>query len=523
MIFSGIIFGAYPYPYVARDPDSIYIFSSLSLLANHTVKHNDHPGLILQVVGTLPVILGTAFIIFKGLLTPENTLVQKLIAQKEAGVEPLHIFRDTLTQNVIENVPFFQQLFLALVVLIYVAVLTILLWTLYRQNKQKCSFALVISGIALMMPPTLGMAIGINADFLAFSFGILFAASLLWKRNLRNDVLTALFFNLAAYTKITFAPLGLLMLTVDGKSARRLLKGTFAWTVLIYLLFWDFGRFLDFVGFMVVPAISNKPGNLDIAAVSGFYSDLFVQHPVQTFYLLLFVLFGILPVLKRGFRITAIVGLTVVMLVVGVTVLRQYKAEVYMWPVYAAGLLLTVNMFKAYPSCVRVVGIVFVVLIIICTGILYKDVTNLREERIARLEYRREYEQTVKQASGDTLLESEIGSLSLGNSYCLANAYAGGKYSSCLEEYFKKRFGLQNLYSLQKQKDGKLTVKQYFSGSDSKELKWLPSGGCYLAIQKGEESSFRQKFSQLDIRLVKTIELCNEPAVNVWDVQYKIK
>lgn len=85
-----------PYPVVHTDPDSVFVFSSLSKLTDKTIRHNDHPCLILQITGTLPIMLGS-------ILCHENGLVQKVIA----------------------NMPLFIQLFVGLIGLTHMAALVV--------------------------------------------------------------------------------------------------------------------------------------------------------------------------------------------------------------------------------------------------------------------------------------------------------------------------------------------------------------------------------------------------------------
>lgn len=532
-VFLMLPFATYPYPYVHTDPDSFYIFNSLSLLTGHTINYNDHPGLLLQIVGTFPIVLGAVLIMLDAVLTQRVTLIQRLIAQKEAGLDSVDIVNDILIRKVIANLPFFQQLFLGLVVLIFVGVLVVVLSTLYQKDKQRQSVAMVLSGLALMMPPTLCSAVGVNADFVAFPIGILFATSLLWKRDWKNDLLTSLFFTLMVYTKIIFFPLGLLMLTIEKKAIRRVVIGTFGWLVLIYYLFWDISRLVDFLGFIVFSAMLNSSDSMNLTGVVGCYLKLFVESPVQTFCILLFVSFGFLLALKREFRITGILGLIAIIVVVGVSVFRPYKTVVYVWPTYSVGVLLTGNLFEAYPRLTRLVGVVFAVLIIACTVVLYKDSVTLRDVRMARLEYQQKYARIVTESSTECLLESGSSFPSLGDSYWLANNYTKREYTRYLEEYFKDRFGLNcGFYKLldpkwwyrgifHSQKDGEVVVQRYFSGQSVEGLQWVPPGGCSLAIQAGKEPTFRQEFPQLDFIPVDTINVRNMPIVNIWNVRCK--
>lgn len=520
LVFLAAIFGSYPYPFIHIDPDSIYIFSSLSLLTHHTIEHNDHPGLTLHVVGTVPVALGTIYIIFKEGLTQGDTVIQNLIAQKKAGIVPVEIIRGTLIQNVIENLPYYQQFILGLIGLTYVLVLIIMLRTFYDKNDKKYSVVMIIVTVAMMLPPTLGQAIGANADFFAFPLSILYVASLLWKRNLKTDLWTSLFFILMIFTKITFIPLGLLMFSVEKESVNRLIKSTFILSIIGYFIFWDLNRFLDFIGFLFLGSVSDKPSSLDIASLLIFYFNLFTSDPVQGLYIILFISLGILLFRKREFRKIGILGLAVIMLSLGISMLRQYKASVYIWPVYATGLLLISSFLKGYPRWSNKVGVIIAILIMLSAGILYKDVINLRGERIAQLEGQREYQNTVNQLKADCFLQTENNVFQLGNTFWLANAYAKRGYSPYLEKYFENRFGFKKMYNIKWGGDGETIIEDYFSGQNMKELNWVTPEGCYLIIPDDKEYMFKQNFPQLEYRLIKPISVCNKLSAKILTLKY---
>jgi hypothetical protein len=517
LVFLAAIFGSYPYPFIHIDPDSIYIFSSLSLLTNHTIEHNDHPGLTLHVAGTLPIALGTIYIIYKEGLT--DTL-QNLIAQKKAGLAPVEILRGTLIQKVIENMPFFQQVILGLIGLTYILVLIIMLRTFYDKNEIKYSVVMIIVTMAMMLPPTLGQAIGANADFFAFPLSILYALSLFWKRNLKTDLMTSLFFILMIFTKITFIPLGLLMFTVEKESVNRLLKSTFILSVISYFIFWDLNRFIDFIGFLFLGSVSDKSNSLDLALILRFYFNLFISDPVQGLYIVLFISCGILLIKKREFRKIGILGLAVIILSLGISMLRPYKASVYIWPVYATGLLLISSFLKGYPRWSNKVGVIIAILIILSAGILYNDVINLRGERIAQLEGQREYQNTVNQLKADCFLQTEDNVFQLGNAFWLANAYAKREYSPYLEKYFKNRFGFNKMYNIKWEGNGDIIIEDYFSGQSIKDLSWVTPEGCYLIIPDNKEFVFKQNFPQLEYRLIKPISVCNKLSAKILTLKY---
>jgi len=489
-VFLVATFGSHPYPYVH---DSTYIFSSLSLLTNHTISHNDHPGLILQVVGTLPVLLGAV-------LTHGDSLIEKVIV----------------------NLPLFQQLFVGLVGLSLIGALIVFLWTAYQKDKPIQSVVMALIGVALFAPPSLGKAMGVNSDFYAFSLSFLYVTSLLWKRNRKNDMITSLFFVLMVYTKITYVPLFLLMFTMNKESLRRLLTGTLLWSVVVFLLFWDFDQLSRFRSFMLNASMRNKPSTLNLAAMLKFHTKFFVRNKAQSFYILLFLLFGILLTFKKEFRTTGILGLVIIIVAVEITLFRQYKAAIYTWSAFPVGMLLTLTLLKAYPRSVALVAPVFIVLFIASAGILYKNVVKNREIRVDRLAYQQEYKKIVADASPNCLLE-DIGQpysfFSIGYFYWLANAKAKFEYSPYLEEYFKDRFGLKNLYYLKRDKNGNVKMRQYFDNVDVEGSQWTPSRDYYLATKAGAESEFREKFPQLEFILIKTIKPYN---INIWNVRQRI-
>ena len=143
-----------PYPVIRVDPDSVYIFSSLSKLTDKAIRHNDHPGLILQITGTVPILLGS-------ILCREEGLIQKVIA----------------------NMPFFHQLFVGLIGLTHVVALIFFFCIAFQKNKPIQTAIIALIGIATLTPPSLSGAMTVNADMYAYSLSIFYVVSLLWKRS----------------------------------------------------------------------------------------------------------------------------------------------------------------------------------------------------------------------------------------------------------------------------------------------------------------------------------------------------
>jgi len=468
------IFWNNPYPSVPADPDSVYIFSSLSKLTGNTVRHNAHPGLTLQIAGALPIVLGAIF-------CREEGLIQKVIA----------------------NMPFFQQLFVGLVASSLIVALVVFLWTSYQKDRPIHTVIIALIGIAALTPPSLGKVMGVNSDFYAFSLSILYVTSLLWKRNWKNDVLTSLFFVLMAYTKITFAPLCLLMFTMDKKCLHRLLKGTFVWSLLIFLVFWELDQFYGFRSFMLHSSMLNKPGSLTLSTVLKFHTKFFLENKVQSIYILLFLLFGILLILKNKFRTTGILGLIIIITIVETTLLRQGKAVIYTWSAFPVGMLLTLTLLRAYPRVAALIVPVFIILFIASTMIIHEDVTDARKRGMQRLKYQQEYKRILTEASARCLLEyhgrQPYHHLSIGSSYWLANAFSRREYAPYLKKYFNDRFGLRDLFYMQQHKDGRPAIRRYFEKGESESLQWIPSEGGCLSIESNLESEFKTMFPQVEL------------------------
>lgn len=517
LLFS--LFGANSYPYVHADIDSVYIFSSLSLLTGHTIEHNDHPGMVLHVIGILPVFLGMALIVLGWEGSSGSAIIHSLIEQKRAGSEPVAALREAMINGVIEHIPMFQQVFLGLAALLCFTVLATVLRTLYRDNTPGRAVLYSLCGLALMLPPTLGDAAGFNADFCAFYLAMLFSVSLLWERSRRNDLLTALFFALMVYTKATFAPLGLLMLNTEKSSWPRLVKWTAAWVVILPFLFWDLNGILDFMGFMAWLMISGGSSSETMTALDTVVK-VAAGSPIQTIYIILFIFFGVSLTLKKGRRITGVTGLVVIIAVVMMSFSRPYKAEIYAWPVYSAGLLLTHAFISFYKGRSEVMAAIFAVLLLLSGASVISDTMKLINDHREKLEYHADYSGILDKQGADCLIESERPFFNFGYAHWLANAYSGSEYGHYLEELYEKKFGLDNIYRLLIMKDGSPAIEKYFHKGTYEALNNIPEG-CYLSLRAGEEAEVLEKLSMMHIRPAKTLGPAGAPVTTLWKLSDK--
>jgi len=474
-----------PYPVIRVDPDSVYIFSSLSKLTDKAIRHNDHPGLILQITGTVPILLGS-------ILCREEGLIQKVIA----------------------NMPFFHQLFVGLIGLTHVVALIFFFCIAFQKNKPIQTAIIALIGIATLTPPSLSGAMTVNADMYAYSLSIFYVVSLLWKRSWKNDLITSLFFVLIVYTKIIFLPLGLLMLAKDKKCLLRLLTGTLLWAGFIFLVFWDIDQFIRFKDFMLNSSMLNKPVSLTLDSILGFHKKFFLKNTVQSVYILLFLFFSILLAIRKKHRAVGILVLLTIISVFEISLLRQGKAVIYTWPVFSAGMLLMITFYKSSRRLISLTTPIFVILLILSITTNYKTISDYRKLMVQRRTNQQEYEKIITQLSPTYLLEYHGKPAyhfhAIGSSYWMGNSYSGREYASYLKDYFHNRFGLEDLLYVSGRQDGSILVKQYFGKEKIDYLQWSSSENCYLSIGSGKlEQEFLKAFPQIELIPVYTLQKSN--------------
>ena len=484
LAFVAAVFYSFPYPYVECDFDSVYITNSLSILTDHTVRPNTNPGVTLQWLGTISIIIGSFF-------TSGRGIIEKVIA----------------------NHAIFQQLNLALLSACFVSAMLFYLNSMYNKKDRLLSIALAACGIAFMFPPSLPIRTESSADFMSFIIAIGFIASLTKGRTQKNDIVSALLFALMVYSKIIYLLLGALFFVFDKKTFFRLTIATAAWVIIIYLLFWDKRQLGSFIHFMRNYSVINKAGGSGISITIEFFGSFFRDNMLQSVYILIMIIFSILLVFKKKDRVTGLITFVLIVFLCAMTFVRQYKAPVYMWTIFPIGIFLLPKVLRQYRKLIVPATAFIMILFILTAGKLYGDYSRSRIKRKGISAHCSECIELLKETSSTCLIEylkHPHRKYSLGQPFWHGNAYAHHEYAGYIKKYIKQAWGLDSYYSFEKE-NKKLSdaraVRSYFSDKKINILEVIPNTGTLLAIEMEYIPDFKNNFPQLSLESCKASEL----------------
>jgi hypothetical protein len=197
---------------MAYDPNYAYLFNSLNLLQGTAPRHNDHPGVTIQMFGALII-----FIVH--LFRSGTPLVEDVINQSELYLSAIIVG-------------------LAICYAISVYYLGWLVWRIYRSLL----WAITVEGLALMFPFTLLFLTRDNPEIAILTLGNLLAAEILriglGKASASTPSRLGILTGACLMTKFTFLPALLLGYLVLPRFPRRYLKYSLALggTVAFFLL-----------------------------------------------------------------------------------------------------------------------------------------------------------------------------------------------------------------------------------------------------------------------------------------------
>jgi hypothetical protein len=410
-----------------------------------------------------------------------------------------------LILKVINDMAFFQQIYVVMVATCFSGSIFYCLNNLYKKNDRRLSVALAVCGIAFMFPPNIPR--GGNADFMAFSIAIFFAASLLKNRTLMNDAITALFFVLMVYSKIIYLPLGLLFLTFDKKTFFRLAMATAVWAILVFLLFWDIERWHSFTHFMRHQAVVNKIEGESMSAILDFYTWFFRKKQLYTVYILVPMAFSVLLVCKKKCRMTGLVTLVLIVFLIAMTFARQYKAAVYTWPIFTVGIFLLPRVFSQYRKLTVPASVVLAILFTSAAANWYDEFSKKHINRKNMLHFQSEYMEVLKETSPVYLVEyfKRPGYYySIGRSFWMANYYARFEYTEYIKDHSKRSWGCDSYYYIEREKSsGEIFARPYYWGKRISVLEAIQDTGATLAIETVLVPEFRNAFPQLNLQFYK--------------------